>query len=150
VKYLVALTVVAMLVCAGSALAEPIYWDYDAAPVNLHIACWVYINFDEGASFDLDVEAGAGRASDTEWFTYGQNCWWGLLFGYLYVPDWYPGYWTWWFGSTQSQEIWCYYAGEYRDTVTVQVSDIDIWDYEGLYTGGMMYIAIACMEYYYY
>ena len=146
-KYLVALAVLAVLGFTGAAMAEPISFASDSAPVNLDIACWVYLYFENPeASFDLDVEAGQGGAEDVETFTVGFNCP-SYLWGSLTPPPGAPGVWDWWFIVPGWKEAWTYGNGEIGGVpADVNVSGITIMDPAGFYPGGQLDLYITCLD----
>ena len=145
-KYCAALVAACLLLCGGAALAEPISFASDSAPVNLDIACWVYIYFaDEHASFDLDVEAGQGGAADTETFVAGWNCP-AYIWSSLTPPPGAPGVWDWWIVEPGYKDWLLYGAGEGWGYANVNVSGITIWDAAGFYPGGQMDLYVSCFD----
>ncbi len=143
-KYLVALAVLAVLGFSGAALAEPICFASDSAPVNLDIACWIYLYFaDENASFDLDVEAGQGGAEDVEDVAMGFNTD-VYLSGALTPPPGAPGAWDWWVINPGWHDAWGYGPAEGVWQAGVNVSGITIWDAAGFYPGGQLDLYLSC------
>jgi hypothetical protein len=143
-KYLVVLAVLAVLGFSGAALAEPISFASDSAPVTLDIACWVYLSF-EGAEFNLDVEAGQGSAEDWEWLYWGHNCP-IVLTGELTPPPGAPGQWDWGWWSIGTHEFYEYVPWAGSDPIGVQVSGIGIWDAAGSYPGGQLTMWVSCLD----
>jgi len=146
VKYLVALMALMVFAVGPAALAEPICFDSDSAPVTLDIACWVYIHFvDEQASFDLEVEPGMGGDWEEEEFLAGWNCP-AYLWAELIPPPGAPGVWDYWFPIPGWKDA--YVWDPYEDALGwagVSVSGITIYDPAGFYPGGAMNIYIACL-----
>ncbi len=145
-KKVLMLGVVLLLVLGTVALAEPIDWAYDSAPVNLNVAPWVYIYFvnGENAEFYIDVEAGEEGASDVEEIVAGHNCN-ALVTGVLIPPPGAPGQWSWYFIG-DGHALYLPGAGEYFGRVKVRVSGITINDPAGFYPGGTMVIHIGCLD----
>ncbi len=145
-KYLVALAVLAVLGFSGAALAEPICFASDSAPVNLDIACWVYIYFLEPESFfDLEVEAGAGGDEDVEDVVMGWNTP-VFISGSLTPPPGAPGVWDWWVIEPPYKDWWGWGAGEIVVPAGVNVSGITIMDPAGFYPGGQLDLYITCED----
>lgn len=145
-KYLVAMMVVLLFALGPAVLAEPIWFDSDSAPVNLSIACWVYVYFlDENASFDLEVEPWMGGDEEIEWFELGQNCDTNL-WATLTPPPGAPGQWGCWIIQPPETFWWVYGVGTVQWPAGVNVSGLTILDPAGFYGGGQMDIYISCLD----
>jgi hypothetical protein len=145
-RYLVVLMALAVLGFSGAALAEPISRASDSAPVNLTVACWVDIHFENGenADFYLEVEALDGGADDVEDFIASHNCP-AVVTGLLTPPPGAPGTWSWRFIG-DGQQLNLPGAGVLERQVKVSVRNITINDPAGIYPGGQMEIFIACVD----
>lgn len=142
-KYVVAVTLLCLFAFGSAALAEPIWFDSDSAPVNLEIACWVFLSF-EGQEFYLEVEPGQGGGVAEGYLHWGNNCP-AYVWGELTPPPGAPGNWD--FGIIYPwYHDWyeSYYGNEWWDWVGVRVDGLTILDPAGVYPGGLLTVYVSC------